>query len=150
LAALLEDGRPLEAHAEATAALALNPRSAAARLHLAGAEENLGTAPEQIELHLRAGLALAATPADLAALRCALAALLIGRGRASEAQQALAGAEALLAACPAAQRAGLHFQLGDLLRLSGDHDRARDHFSASETLDPQGRYAAAAWRAARS
>lgn len=149
-AALLEDGHPQAARASAQAALALDPRLAAAYLHLAGAEELLGAAPEQVEARLRAGLDLSAPPADEAALRCALAALLIGQGRGAEAQLALAGAEGLLAASPASQRAGLHFYLGELLRLSGDLDGARGHFSASEAIDPNGRYAAAAWRAARS
>lgn len=149
-AALLEDGRAQEAYDEARQALALDPRNAAALLHLASAAQQLGAPEETIEAQLRAGLVLPAAPADEAALRCSLAALLLGQGRASEAQLALAGTERLLARCPAPQRAGLHFYLGELLRLSGEPEAARGHFSASETLDPHGRYAAAAWRAARS
>ena len=149
-AALLEAGRPQEAQAAARAALALAPRAAAAYLHLAGAEEQLGAPIAQVEANLRTGLTLPASPADEAALRCALAALLLGQGRSAEAQLALAGTDNLLAACPAAQRAGLHFYLGELLRLGGDPEGARDHFRASEALDPHGRHAAAAWRAARS
>jgi uncharacterized protein HemY len=62
----------------------------------------------------------------------------------------LAPVERLLERCPTPQRAGLHFYLGELLRLSGDVEAARGHFRASEALDPHGRHAAAAWRAARS
>ncbi len=149
-AALLEDGRPQEARAAAQTALALNRRSAAAHLHLAAAEEQLAAAPEQVEALLRAGLALPAAPAEEGALRCALASLLLRQGRLSEARLALAGAESLLAACPAPQRAGLHYYLGELLRLSGDAEGARQHYNASESVDPHGPYAAAAWRAARS
>lgn len=149
-AALLESGRPQEARASARAALALDPRCAAAHLQLAAAEEQLAAPAEQVEALLRAGLALPARPAEEAALRCALVALLLRQSRASEARLALAGAEGLLAACPAAQRAGLHFYLGELLRLGGDAERARGHYEASEASDPHGPYAAAAWRSARS
>jgi tetratricopeptide (TPR) repeat protein len=148
-AALLDDGRPQEAREEAFRALELDPHSAVAHLHLAGAEEALGAARERVEATLRAGLACAAPAADEATLRCALAALLLEAGRRSEAQLVLVGTERLLARCPAPQRAGLHFHLGELLRAS-DADAARGHFSASEQLDPNGRFAAAAWRAARS
>jgi tetratricopeptide (TPR) repeat protein len=148
-AALLDDGKPQAAREEARRALALEPRSAAAHLHLAGAEEQLGAPVARVEAVLRAGLAYAAPPADEATLRCALAALLVGAGRPAEAQLALAGTERLLASCPAPQRAGLHFHLGELLQASGYIDAARSHFSASERLDPHGRFAAAAWRAAR-
>lgn len=149
-AALLEDGRPQEARAAALSALAANRRSPAAHLHLASAEEQLGAAPEHVEALLRAGLALPARPAEEGALRCALAALLLRQSRLAEARLALAGAEGLLVACPAPQRAGLHYYLGELLRLGGDEDGARQHYSASESADPHGPYAAASWRAARS
>lgn len=149
-AALLDAGRASEAATAARRALAIDPRSAAACLHLANAEEQLGAPTEQVERLLRAGLALAAPPAEEASLRCTLAAQLLRAGRASEAQLALAGVERLLERCPAPQRAGLHFYMGELLRLSGDAEAARGHFRASETLDPNGRHAAAAWRAARS
>lgn len=147
-AALLEDERPQEAVAAARAALALNPRTAAALLHLATAEEQLDAAPEKIEALLRQGLALATRPAEEGALRCALTALLLRQGRVAEARLALTGAERLLPGCPSPQRAGLHFYLGELLRLGGDAEGARRHYSASEAADPRGPYAAAAWRAA--
>lgn len=148
-AALLDSGRPAEARDEARHALLISPRSAAAYLHLASAEEQLGAAPEAVEALLRAGLELPAPPADTATLRCTLAAQLLSMGRSAEAQLALVGVERLLERCPAPQRAGLHFYLGELLRLGGDSEGARGHFRASESLDPHGRHAAAAWRAAR-
>lgn len=148
-AALLDADRPAEAREVARHALSIDPRSAAALLHLAGAEDQLGAAPEAVEALLRAGLAFGAAPGEEAGLRCALAALLLRAGRGSEAQLLMVGVEPLLAACPAPQRAGIHFHLGELLRSSGDLETARTHFRASETLDPHGRHAAAAWRAAR-
>lgn len=147
-AALLEDGRPQEAVAAARAALALNPRTAAAFLHLATAEEQTDAAPEKVEALLRQGLALPTRPAEEAALRCALTALLLRHGRVAEARLALTGADRLLPGCPSPQRAGLHFYLGELLRLGGDAEGARQHYSASEAADPRGPYAAASWRAA--
>lgn len=149
-AALLEAGQAQEALAEARLAIGLNTACAPAYLHLAEASGQLGASLDDIEHHLRAGLEQPATPADAAALRCALAALLLGNGRSSAARLALRGAEDLLGRCPAPQRAGLHYQIGDLLRQTGDAEAARSHFSASAALDPHGRYAAAAWRAARS
>lgn len=149
-ASLLEAGRPAEARAEARHAIELDPKMAAAYLHLANAEERLGAAPEAVEGLLRVGLQHPAPAADEATLRCSLAASLLSSGRVAEAQLVLANVERLLAACPAPQRAGLHFYLGELLQLGGEAERARSHFSASETLDPHGRHAAAAWRAARS
>lgn len=149
-AALLEAGRAQEARASARAALALDPRSAAAHLHLATAEEQLAAGPEQVEALLRAGLALPTRPAEEAALRCALAALLIGRAKPAEAEAAMAGAEQLLGLCSPQQQARLHYVMGELMRLRGDAEGARAHYKACEALDPKGRYAAAAWRAAHS
>ncbi len=147
---LIEDNRPIEAQWAATHALVINPRCALAHLHLAQVAQQLNAAPAIIEQHLRNGLHGQAEPSEEAALRCALAALLLNQGRQSEAQFILVGAEALLARCPAPQRASLHYHLGELRRTIGDLDAARNHFSASETLDPHGPWAAAAWRAARS
>lgn len=141
-AALLEAGEPRPAQAEARAALALDPSCAPAYLHLAAAEAALGVEPEVVEAHLRAGLSRPAQPADEAALRCALAGQLIALGREAEARLAIAGAEALLSGCSAPQRAGLHYHIGELLRLSGDDEGARGHFSASSALDQGGRFAA--------
>lgn len=149
-AALLDAGLPQEARDAARQALAIDPRSSAAYLHLANAEEQLGAAPEAIEALLREGLALPAPAADEATLRCNLASELLAQSRGGEALLALAPVERLLERCPTPQRAELHFYLGELLRLSGDVEAARTHFRASESLDPHGRHAAAAWRAARS
>lgn len=147
---LLETGRPAEARWEAHHALTLDPECALAHLHLAQAEKQLGASLETVEQGLRAGLRMQPDVADEAALRCALATLLLEHNRLPEAQLVLAGIEALLEDCSAPQRAGLHYHLGDLQRALGNPESARNHFLASETLDPYGRYAAAAWRAARS
>lgn len=129
--ALLEHGRPQEARAAAQVALALKPESAAAHLRLATAEERLGAPTEHVEDLLQAGLALPALPAEESALHCALAALLMRQGRLAEARLALTKAEQLLATCPAAQRASLHFYLDELLRLSAEPDSAAHHSSKS-------------------
>lgn len=142
-AAQLEAGEAHAALDQARLAIALDPNCAQAYLHLAGAEAALGAEPDAVEAQLRAGLSRAALPADEAALRCALAEQLIALGREAEARLALAAAEALLARCPAPQRAGLHYHIGELMRLGGDTEGARGHFSASAALDPQGRYIAA-------
>jgi tetratricopeptide (TPR) repeat protein len=147
--ALLEDDDPEAAFSEARQAVDLDPQNASAYLHLASAEQALGVAPDLAERHLRTGLDRCNEAADEAALRCALAAMLIDEGRLGEAQLALVGMPSLLERCPPAQRAGLHFHLGELFRQIGEQELARSHYSASEHLDPHGRYAAAAWRAAR-
>lgn len=149
-AALLENGRLHEAVAAAGTALRLNPSCAPAYLHQASAEDLLDASPDLVERHLRAGLSQPASPADEAALSCALARTLLRKGSQAEARLALARAEGLLPASPAAQRASLHFQIGEVMRLAGDQEAARAHFGASESLDPHGPHAAAAWRAARS
>jgi len=147
--ALLEAGQTVEACREAMHALALDPNCAPAYLHLANAGQALTVPADLIEAHLRRGLQAAPAPIDEAALRCTLAALLLDEERPVEAQLALVGVEALLLHGSVPQQAGLHYYLGELRRAIGDSDAARGHFSASETLDPHGRYAAAAWRAAR-
>lgn len=149
-AALIEAGKPREALTEAEAALRIDPGYAPAHLQQAGAEELLGAPAELVERHLRAGLEQPSAPADEAALRCGLARALLSRGCRDEARRELARAEQLLPATWRAQRAGLHYQIGETLRISGQPEAAREHFSASESLDPQGPYAADAWRAARS
>ncbi|WP_129631265.1 tetratricopeptide repeat protein [Candidatus Oscillochloris fontis] len=148
-AALLEDEQPQAALEAASLALRLDPRYAPAYLHHASASEALRNNPILIESYLRHGLAHPATPADEAALRCALARVLLHQGHMSEARHMLEHAETLLPASPTPQRAELHFQIGEILRMSGQPDAARDHFRASEQIDPRGPYAAAAWRAAR-
>jgi tetratricopeptide (TPR) repeat protein len=147
--ALLEAGKPVEACWEAIHAMALDPTCAPAYLHLANAGQVLGAPIEQIEAHLRQGLQAAPAPVDEAALRCTLAALLVEEGRPVEAQLTLVGIEALLLHGSAPQQAGLHYYLGELRRAIGDSEAAHSHFSTSETLDPHGRFAAAAWRGAR-
>ncbi|MBX0327796.1 tetratricopeptide repeat protein [Oscillochloris sp. ZM17-4] len=149
-AALLAGGRAHDALMSATTALMIDPGCAPAYLSQASAEDLLDAPPELIERHLRAGLEQRAAPADEAALRCALAHVLVRRGDADEARRALASAERLLPKSQLAQRAELHYQIGEILRIIGDSDAARAHFRASESLDPDGPCAADAWRAARS
>ncbi|MEI7772133.1 MAG: hypothetical protein WCI67_19215 [Chloroflexales bacterium] len=149
-AALIEDGRAPDALSETAAALRLDPACASAHLHQAIAEDLLNVPPEIIERHLRAGLDQPAAPADEAALRCALARILLRQGNAAEARRDIARAEQLLPRIQVPQQASLHYQIGAILHHLGESDAAHAHFAASESLDPHGPYAAAAWRAARS
>lgn len=148
-AALLELGCPVEAAEVAREALALDDRCAAAHLHLASAERLIGTSSETIEERLRAGLLVATTPTSEATLRCALADHLMREQRVAEATLALHSAEALLSRCSLTTQVALRFRMGELLATQGQIERAREHFRGVEALDPQGRFAAAAWRAAR-
>lgn len=147
--ALLDQGRITEARWEALRTLSLDPGCAAAYLHLAQAEQRLGVPLLTIEQHLRAGLEICHDAASEAALRVALSAVLLALGHQGESRLAVQGVEALVAHCTPCERAALLFQLGEVRRAQGDQEAARGHFQASEQLDPHGRYAAAAWRAAR-
>lgn len=148
--ALLDQGRFVEARWECIHALKLGPASAHGYLHLAQAEQRLGAPATDVERHLRDGLGVCDHPADEGSLRCALALLLIEQGRDAEARLAVAGVEALAARCTPIARAALLFHLAEVERSGGDLEAARSHFRTSEELDPHGRNAAAAWRAARS
>lgn len=148
-AALLELGRPVEAARAAARALALDSRCAVAYLHMADAERSLGAAAHVVEGRLRDGLAQAPAPPAEAALRCALAGHLLGEQRVAEATLTLYGAEALLPRCPTPSQAALRLCLGELLVTQGQIERAREYFRDAEALDPHGRYATTAWRAAR-
>lgn len=147
---LLELEQADEARVAAERALELDPQQAAAYLHLANALTVLGEAPERLEAVLRAGMAVERSAVDALALRCALAYVLLDDGRRSEARLALQGSADLIQHCPLSQRAGLYYHLGALQQMLGDTEQARDYFRTSESLDPRGRHAAAAWRAARS
>ena len=148
--ALLDQGRFVEARWECLHALKLGPASAQVYLHLAQIEQRLGVPATDVERHLRDGLGVCECPADEGALRCALAMLLLEGGREGEARLAIAGVEALATRCAPIERAALFFHLAEVERGGGDLDAARGHFRASEELDPHGRHAAAAWRAART
>lgn len=148
-AALLDLGQPTEAAEAARRALALDRQCAVAYLYLAEAERSLGAAALLVEDRLRAGLAEVSTPADEAALRCALAGHLITEQRIAEATLTLYGAEALIPRCSTSRQLALRFRLGELLIAQGQLERAHEHFRGVEALDPQGRYATAAWRSAR-
>jgi tetratricopeptide (TPR) repeat protein len=147
--ALLQLGRTTEAAQVAQAALTLDPRCAVAHLHLAEAERTRGTAADIIEDRLRAGLATEPSPAAEAVLRCVLAAHLLAEQRIAEATLTLHGAEALLPRCPAPAQAMLRIHLSEILIAQGQIERAQEYLQTAAALDPQGRYAAVAWRAAQ-
>lgn len=146
---LLELERYIEARWEGVQALALDPSCAIAYLYVAQAEQRLGVAPTDLEQRLRQGLALPSDPATEGALRCSLALVLYSLQQEGEARLATAGIESLLNRCSALERASLLFHLGLLRHAQGEIEQARKLFRNCEQLDPQGRYAAAAWRAAR-
>ncbi len=148
--ALLDQGRPGEAAAAAREAVRLDRRYGLAHLYLAEAERVYGAAPEFIEDRLRAGLAVTTAPEITAALQCALAGHLLAQHRVAEATLALRSAETLLMRCSTVRGAQIRFHLGELLAEQGQIEEAREHFHYVEVLDPESRYAAAAWRGARS
>lgn len=146
--ALLELGRAGEAAKAARHALSLDHSSAQAYLYLAEAERVRGALPHAIEEYLRTGLSIVQRPELCAALQCALAHHLIAEHRFAEASLVLRGVEALLSICPPQRQAELRYHLGELFTAQGQIERAREHFQGVEALDPHGRYATAAWRAA--
>lgn len=136
-AAQREANCPNEAHATAVRALACDPTWVPAYVQQALASERLGSSSSDRETLLRTGLALPAAPADEAALRCALAALLFSEQRVAEAGLTLAAVPGLLPACTRAQRTALHATLGQLAAANGNPDAAQVHFAACAELDPQ-------------
>ena len=147
--AFLESGHPREAAQSARQALVLNEQYALAYLYLAEAERAQGASTYTVEEHLRAGLAVAQSVTDTAALQCTLARHLLNEQRIAEATLVLHSAEKLLPRCSVSRQAELCFHLGELLIAQGQAERAREYFRGVENLDPHGRYAAAAWRASR-
>jgi tetratricopeptide (TPR) repeat protein len=147
---LLETDRADEALAAAEQALQFDRNDAAAHLHLANALLVTETDPATVETVLRKGIALAESAVDSISLRCALAYVLLEHDRCPEARLVLQGSAELVRDCPLSQRARLYYHLGEIQRAFGEIDEARNYFQASERLDPHGRHAAAAWRAARS
>jgi tetratricopeptide (TPR) repeat protein len=145
--ALLDLGRPVEAIEAAQTALALAPDCAIAHLYLAEAERARGAPAQDIEERLRAGLQCAGAPDSEAALRCALGAHLLAEHRIAEATLTLHGAEALVPRCAAPRQIALRVRLGELMIAQGQIERAREQFRSVAALDPNGRYAGAAWRA---
>lgn len=145
--ALLDLGRPVEAADAARAALALAPDCAIAHLYLAEAEGARGAPAQDIEELLRSGLQCASTPDSEAALRCALGAHLLAEHRIAEATLTLHGAEALVPRCAAPRQIALRVRLGELMIAQGQIEGAREQFRSVAALDPNGRYAGAAWRA---
>jgi tetratricopeptide (TPR) repeat protein len=145
--ALLDLGRPIEAIDAAHTALALAPGCAIAHLYLAEAERARGAPAQDIEDRLRAGLQCAGAPDSEAALRCALGAHLLAEHRIAEATLTLHGAEALISRCAAPRQIALRVRLGELMIAQGQIERAREQFRSVAALDPNGRYAGAAWRA---
>ncbi|MCU0495589.1 MAG: hypothetical protein MUD01_28715, partial [Chloroflexaceae bacterium] len=131
----LEIGQVAEARQEAVRALAIDERCAAAHLHIATADQVQGIPLDEVELYLREAQRHPAAPADAAALRCALAGLLLEQQRAAEVQLTLRGVETLLKQCPTPQQASLYFQLGELRQALGELESARTCFHTSETLD---------------
>jgi tetratricopeptide (TPR) repeat protein len=146
---LLELGRPVEALQAARKAIELDNKHAQAYLYLAEAERASGIAAHVTEESLRTGIAAAQNPEVLAALQCVLASHLLAEKRIAEATLILRAVEAVLSRCSPPKQAELKYHLGKLLAIQGQVDRAREQFQDVEVLDPNGRFASAAWRAAR-
>ncbi|WP_298819529.1 tetratricopeptide repeat protein [Chloroflexus sp.] len=103
---------------------------------------------EQVKAHLQVAIAHARKPFDRVILYCALAHHLIEVGQRDEAITYLAQALRLAYACPPNRRGLLHYRLGVLFWHCGEREMAQAQFRASLKIDPQGSYAASAWRSA--
>lgn len=147
--AQLDLGRPQEALRSAQQALRINEHDAQPYLYLAEAEQACGATDQVVEEWLREGLTLAQQPELAAALQCALAGHLLNTRRFAEASLMLNAAEALVMRCATLRQAELRYHLGALFIAQGQAERGREHFQGVEKIDPHGRHAAAAWRAAR-
>ncbi|GAB4118217.1 MAG: hypothetical protein Fur005_22850 [Roseiflexaceae bacterium] len=133
--ALLALGRADSARLAAEDALILDSQCATAYLLLAEAEQVSGVAPLDVEDTLRAGLAVARRPEDEAALRCALAALLIGMGRQAESSLVLSGIERVLSLCSPASQNRLRMRYGELLIAQGQIERAREYLQGTIVVE---------------
>jgi tetratricopeptide (TPR) repeat protein len=148
--ALLDAEQVQEARAEALHALAYDACQPTALLHLAGIERSLQASPSLVAELIERGLRAHPEPRAEAPLRCLRAETLLESGLGEMARRELTRVEALLPFCEAPQRAALHCHVGALLAQLEREEEARSHFRAAEQLDPQGRYANIAWRAARA
>lgn len=133
--ALLGLGRGAAARLAAQHALELDPGFAIAFLYLAEAERLDGASALEVEDTLRAGLAIAQRADDHAALRCALAALLLSENRAAEGSLALGGLDRLIEQCSPAVQARLRLRYGELLLAHGQIDRAREYLQQTVLID---------------
>lgn len=145
--ALLMLGRLAAARMAAQAAIVLDPQRAVAYLYLAEIEQIEGRGALEVEDTLRHGIATAQSADDQAALRCALAGLLVSQGRAAETALVLAGIEPLIAACPPAAQRRLRMRYGELLIAQGHLDRAREYLAQTDTHAQANRRRNAAWEA---
>lgn len=132
---LLALGRPSAARLAAQTALALDPSCAVAFLYLADSQRHEGASMLEVEDTVRSGLAVTRRSEDEAALRCALAAVLMAEGRSAEASLTLAGMERLLASCPPPSQGRLRLRYGELLIAQGQVERARDYLQGTIVVD---------------
>jgi tetratricopeptide (TPR) repeat protein len=133
--ALLGLGRGSAARLAAQHSLELDPSSAIAFLYLAEAERIDGIPALEVEDTLRSGLAIAYHADDIAALRCALAALLLNEDRSAEVSLALGGLDRLIEQCSPAVQSRLRFRYGELLLAHGQIDRAREYLQQTVMID---------------
>lgn len=145
--ALLEQGQAERAAQAAQEALHLDPRCAAAHLHLAEAERLRGAPAHTIEDRLRAGLAASPPPAAEALMRCVLASHLLSEQRVAEATLTLHGVEALLPRCSLPAQRMLNCRLGELMIAQGEIERAQEYLQHGDPRQAQGN--AAVWRVAQ-
>jgi tetratricopeptide (TPR) repeat protein len=110
-------------------AIELNPGCAIAYLYLAEAERAAGLAPLDVEDTLRGGLLVARRPDDEAALRCALAGLLLSLERTAETALVLGGVERLLGVCSPVFQSRLRLRYGELLLAQGQIEKAREYLN---------------------
>ncbi len=143
--ALLMVGRLAAARMAAQAAIVLDPQRAVAYLYLAEIEQIEGRSALEVEDTLRRGLTVAQSNDDQAALRCALAGLLISQGRMAETALVLAGIESLIAGCSLAAQHRLRGRYGELLIAQGQIERAREYLQKTSMQTPTNGRRSAAW-----
>jgi tetratricopeptide (TPR) repeat protein len=130
--ARLGQGHWSAARIAARSAIEIDERCAIAYLYLAEAERAAGVSALDVEDTLRAGLGVVSRADDEAALRCALAGLLLSVERTAETALVLGGLERLLARCSPVFQSRLRLRYGELLLAQGQVDKAREYLQ--ETL----------------
>lgn len=143
---LLARGAFAEGRLHATQASRLAAGSPHATRHLAWLALHVDHDPVRAQ-RLLGTTDLDQLPPDLAApLWVMFAEAQVARGATEAARITLYRIEGMLGACSVPQQAELYYYLGQLHRSCGDDPGP--YFRRSVALDPQGRYAHAAWRAA--
>lgn len=143
---LLARGKYAAAREHANQALRVDSRSPFATQHLAWLSLHVDDDPVAAQRLLAAVDLEHLAPSHAAPLLILLAEAQAARGARQAALETLRQIEAMLSECPLPQQAETFYHLGRLHHMLGD--AAAGLFQRSVDLDPHGRYARVAWRAA--